>query len=205
MKAALIIMAKAPEPGFAKTRLIPALGAEGAAQLANRLLIHTMQTASHTHAFVQHELCLTPDRAQQAFDDRFSEQTSTWRIQLQGDGDLGQRMQRAFARALSEHDAAVLIGTDAPSLTAQQLDQAAHDLAHHEAVFVPATDGGYALIGLKQPMPELFNEMPWSTSAVMAVTQSRLQSIGALWHAYEPVHDIDEPADLIHLPHGWLT
>jgi uncharacterized protein len=205
MKVALIIMAKAPEPGFAKTRLIPVLGAEGAAELANRLLMHTMQTAAQTHAFVQHELCLTPDPGQQAFDAHFFEQTSTWHLQPQGDGDLGQRMQRAFARALSEHDAAVLIGTDAPSLTAQQLDQAAHDLAHHEAVFVPAIDGGYALIGLKQPMPELFNEMPWSTSTVMAATLSRLQTLGVLWHAYEPIHDIDEPADLIHLPHGWLT
>ncbi len=200
-RLALIIMAKAPEPGLAKTRLVPALGCEGAAGLAKQLLDHTLQTAGQTSLFDHRELCVTPCRHHPAF----SLAAPIFDLTEQGEGDLGVRMQRAFDRVLSHATAAIMIGTDAPALTADLLDQAATDLELHDAVVIPALDGGYTLIGLKQVMPELFTAIPWSTAEVMSITRTRLAARGASWHEYPHMADIDEPRDLIHVPAGWST
>jgi uncharacterized protein len=200
-RLALIIMAKAPEPGLAKTRLIPALGINGAARLAKQLLDHTLQTASQTTLFDHRELCVTPSLRHPAF----SQAESVFNLTDQSDGDLGARMQRAFDRVLSHARAAIMIGTDAPALTPDLLDQAAQDLEQHDAVFIPALDGGYTLIGLRQVMPELFTGVPWSTAEVMPTTRARLAARGASWHEYPHMADIDEPRDLIHVPAGWST
>ncbi len=195
----LIVMAKAPVPGFAKTRLIPALGADGAARLAQRLLEHTLHEA-HAARLGEIMLACAPDTTHAAF-------TAQRGVTLvaQGEGDLGARMQRAFEHAFAQGAERVLmIGTDAPTLDAAMLRRADDALANTDAVFVPAADGGYALIGLRRVLPVLFDDMPWSTSAVMAITRERL-SQAAMRHTELPVvHDIDEPADLTHLPAGWL-
>ncbi len=199
----LIVMAKAPVPGFAKTRLIPALGADGAARLAQRLLEHTLDEARDAR-LGEITLACAPDTTHAVF-------TAQRGVTLvaQGEGDLGARMQRAFEHAFAQGAERVLmIGTDAPALDAAMLRRADDALAHTanttDAVFVPAADGGYALIGLRRGLPALFNDMPWSTSAVMATTRERL-SHAAMRHVELPVvHDIDEPADLTHLPAGWL-
>lgn len=198
MTTALIVFAKAPRPGLAKTRLIPALGAEGAAQLAGRLLAHAWQQGAAARVDAA-ELCVSPDTNDPAFAPLGAPLT------LQGEGDLGERMHRAFQRVLAVHDAALLIGTDAPALTADRLREAAAVLEDAEAVFVPALDGGYALVGLRQPCEALFRNMRWSTSTVMAETRQRLQAEGLRWVELAPVNDIDEPADLVHVPRGWLT
>jgi glycosyltransferase A (GT-A) superfamily protein (DUF2064 family) len=99
----------------------------------------------------------------------------------------------------------LLIGTDAPALDAAMLREAAAVLEDFDAVFVPAHDGGYALVGLARPAPGLFDEMPWSTSRVMGQTRSRIARDGLRHRELAPVHDVDEPADLVHLPAGWLT
>ena len=123
----------------------------------------------------------------------------------QGEGDLGARMQRQFERAFAQGAARVIvIGTDAPALSAAVLRRAAEALADSDAVFVPAADGGYALIGLRRVLPALFEAMPWSTSAG---AWPRRASACRRRHAARraaAVHDIDEPADLTHLPAGWL-
>lgn len=199
LSTALVIMTKAPEAGLAKTRLIPALGKEGAAQLAERLLQHTIQTARQASVFNHLELCVTPHTDHPAF-----QATIGLTVTKQAPGDLGQRMHAAFCRALSLHNKVVMIGTDVPDLTAAMLDQAAADLDKHDAVFVPAVDGGYALIGLKQAWPALFTEMPWSTAHLMQTTRERLQALGLRWQEYEALADIDEPKDLIHLPEEFL-
>jgi len=206
-RAALVIMAKVPIPGQVKTRLIPALGADGAAALAERLLNHTVTTAQKTQAFAHVELCISPsvDHPNLKADKRALDVTP------QGEGDLGDRMQRAFERLLRNHDAVVMIGTDAPDMTAALLDRAASELIHSDAVFVPALDGGYTLIGLAKThahhLSRLFAGIPWSTGEVMAVTRDRLQSlateVGLKWHEYPPMADIDEPEDLVRLPAGW--
>ncbi len=196
----VIVMAKAPVAGYAKTRLMPALGAAGAAALATRLLHHAVAQARAALPG-QVELCVAPDLSHAAWDTY--RDAPDMMLSLQGEGDLGARMGRALDRALSLSSFALMIGTDAPLLDEAMLQQAAAALDTHDAVFVPAHDGGYALIGLRRPAPQLFTDMPWSTAVVMALTRERLHASG-LRHAELPaVHDIDEPTDLIHLPEDW--
>jgi rSAM/selenodomain-associated transferase 1 len=193
----VIVFAKAPVAGQAKTRLIPALGAEGAAQLAERLLGAALDHAVRA-GIGPVELCVTPPCTHAAF--IAATQRLPVSVTEQGDGDLGERMARAFDRVLATHDAAILIGTDAPALDAAYLCAAAHALRAHDAVFGPAVDGGYALVGLQRPQRGLFIGMRWSHDRVMAQTRERVAAL-ALRHAELPVlHDIDEPRDLIHLP-----
>ena len=199
MKPHVIVMAKAPVAGFAKTRLIPALGAEGAAALAARLLdAAVMQAAAFAHV----DLCCAPDTKHPAF--QHLGDTQGVMLSEQGDGDLGARMARAFERHLAQHGAALMIGTDAPAIDTAMLQRAAHALSDADAVFIPALDGGYALIGLRQPAPTLFSDMTWSTATVMAHTRERLRAAGLRHIELPTVADIDEPADLQHLPPGWL-
>jgi rSAM/selenodomain-associated transferase 1 len=202
VSTALIVMAKAPVAGRAKTRLIPALGAEGAADLAHRLLVHTLHEAAGLQA--DHtELCVSPDTRHPAFIQAVSRTHGELQLTLQGEGDLGDRMHRALERVLCVHARALLIGTDAPALTTYVLRLAEAALDDHDAVFVPAIDGGYALVGLTHPVPSLFHAMTWSTPRVMADTRLRARQSGVDWTELAPVHDIDEPADLVHLPGVW--
>ncbi|HEV7913082.1 MAG TPA: TIGR04282 family arsenosugar biosynthesis glycosyltransferase [Albitalea sp.] len=200
---ALIVMAKAPRPGFAKTRLLPALGADGAARLAERLLESAMATAVESRIGPV-TLCCDPDATHAAFVRLAARHAIT--PALQGDGDLGVRMQRALSQALREHRRAVLIGTDAPGIDAAYLRDAADALIDHDAVFGPATDGGYTLVGVSGEAPaSLFAGIAWSTAEVMAQTRARLGRLALRHVELRTLPDIDEPADLIHLPAGWLA
>ena len=193
----IIVFAKAPVAGSVKTRLIPALGAEGAADLARRMLDHTLRQAQASGAQAV-ELCMSPgskDLAWQSVTLPQSVEKSD-----QGQGDLGSRMNRAIERAFAQTPGPVLvIGTDCPALSAEHLAWAARQLDQHDAVLLPASDGGYVLIGLRAPCPGLFSDMAWSTSTVASETLRRMASLGLrVWRG--PVfHDIDEPSDLIHL------
>ena len=193
-------MAKAPVPGQAKTRLIPRLGPDGAARLAERMLRRAVEQAVDAR-IGSVELCCTPDASHPAF---VQLAHGGVRLSEQGDGDLGVRMSRAIASALQQQDAVIVIGTDTPALDAAVLRRARDALVDHDAVFAPAADGGYTLVGLRAPAPRLFDDIPWSTRQVMRVTRERIAAVG-LRHAELPtLHDIDEPADLQHLPAGWL-
>ena len=203
---AVIVFAKAPIPGFAKTRLMPALGAEGAARLAERMLVHAVQQAVAANLGPV-ELCAAPDTSHPVFA-RLGASLPV-ALHAQGPGDLGARMDRAFNRHLVRTAApslagALLIGTDAPGLDAALLRRAAKALSGHGAVFVPALDGGYALVGLRRPAPWLFDRMGWSTETVMADTRQRLADHGMSAVELPPLADIDEPADMVHVPQGWL-
>jgi rSAM/selenodomain-associated transferase 1 len=199
--ARLIVFAKAPVAGQAKTRLIPALGAAGAAALAARLLQHTLATAEAA-GFPALELCVSPDTTHPVFQAVAQQPHAMWTLTLQGEGDLGARMQRRLHAALATAGPALLIGTDAPSLDAAVLQAASAALAEHDAVFVPALDGGYALVGLARPAPQLFEGIAWSTEAVMAQTRERARAAGLRWVELPAVQDIDLPEDLVHLPPG---
>jgi rSAM/selenodomain-associated transferase 1 len=206
MSTALVIFAKAPVAGLAKTRLIPALGAQGAADVARRLLAHTLAQAAAalgddpSNGITALELCVTPDEGHPMLVEALNACAARVHLSPQGGGDLGERMHRTTTRALRTHERVLLIGTDAPALDAKHLRQAAHSLQTHDAVFVPATDGGYALVGLRRPAPELFADMPWSTPQVMALTRERARAAGLSWQELAPVSDVDEPDDLVHLP-----
>lgn len=201
MSTAVIVFAKAPVPGLAKTRLAPALGAQGAAALAERMLHHALAQAMAADVGPV-ELCAAPDATHPALQAAAAEHGV--RLTEQGTGNLGLRMHRALARSLMRHGRALLIGTDAPSLNATVLRQASSALQEHDAVFVPALDGGYALVGQRQADLRWFSDMRWSHDRVMEDTRERLRAAGVRWAELPPVADIDEPVDLRHLPPGWL-
>lgn len=197
----IVIMAKAPVAGYAKTRLIPALGAEGAARLAQRFLVEAV-TQALASGVGEVELCCAPNRHHPTF----AEIALPPGLALtdQGDGDLGARMARAINRRLGESTAVILIGTDAPALNADVLRCAHEALADHDAVFAPTLDGGYALVGLRRPAQPLFDAMPWSTDQVMALTRKRLLALGLRHVELTTLADVDEPGDLVHVPTDWL-
>lgn len=194
----IVVFAKAPLAGFAKTRLIPALGANGAATLARQMLIQTLDQALAAGAHSV-ELCMSPAPTDAAW--HGVALLPTIEQSAQGEGDLGERMCRAIDRALAHQQGPVLLmGTDCPALTAAHIAEAGLQLAHHDAVLVPVADGGYVLIGLRSPCPDLFTDMAWSTPEVASETLRRITSLGLRVWQGPVLHDIDEPADLQHLP-----
>ena len=201
--ARLVVFAKAPQAGQVKTRLTPALGAEGASALAHRMLAHVLQQALQANAGPV-ELCMSPPPGDAAWN-QIDIPAGVLRT-AQGEGDLGERMARAVRRVTAEVGLPVLLmGSDCPALTTDVLQAAARRLQTHDALLVPVADGGYVLIGLKSPCPALFSQMPWSTASVAAETLARMAALSfKVWRG-PLLHDIDEPADLAHLPAGFLS
>lgn len=193
----ILVFTKAPTPGRVKTRLIPALGAAGAARLARRMLEHTLKQALEADIGPV-ELCASP--ALSAPDWVGYPLPPGVQSSDQGEGDLGARMARASQRALALNDRVLLIGTDCPGLSALRLREAAAALDCNEAVIHPALDGGYPLLGLRTFHPSLFTDMPWSTPTVADLTLARMQALEWCVWVGDELADIDEPADLIHLP-----
>lgn len=192
--AALLVFARAPLPGRAKTRLIPRLGEAGAARLQARLTAHTLRTA-RAAGFATVELHATPSRTHGLFalyGARFQVE-----VKNQKGSDLGERMHNALARALRRHRAVILIGTDCPALEPRDLRRAARLLRGScDAVIAPAEDGGYALIGMRKVSAELFSGILWSGPDVYAETAKKLALAGYRWRALRTVWDLDRPADL---------
>lgn len=189
----IIIIAKEPRPGFAKTRLIPALGVEGAAILADRLLRHTLTEALAADTGSV-ELCVTPDPDASYWQDL--EALRNFQLSAQADGDLGARLAAAAQRAMTGKTPVILIGSDCPALDRHQLQQMAKALQTEDACLCPVADGGYALLGLQRFAASLFTDIPWSTDQVAALTRQRLQQLGWSWYESAPLRDIDEPEDL---------
>jgi rSAM/selenodomain-associated transferase 1 len=200
----LVVFAKAPLAGMAKTRLIPALGAEGAAQLARRMLDHALAQAFQAQAGPV-ELCMSPGPDDAAW--QCVALPGAVLRTAQGDGDLGERMARTVHRVTTEPQGQpiLLMGTDCPGLTAALIVEAARHLTRHDAVLVPVADGGYVLLGVRADCPEIFRDMAWSTSVVAAETLRRLAALGLNVWAGPTLHDIDEPADLRHRPPEWMN
>ncbi|MFZ2288197.1 MAG: TIGR04282 family arsenosugar biosynthesis glycosyltransferase [Halopseudomonas yangmingensis] len=185
----LLIFAKAPVPGQVKTRLIPALGAEGACALYLRLLEHCLQQTADWSG--PRLLYCAPDTQHPALQRLTTQHGLQLRVQ-QGE-DLGQRM----GNALAQHpEGALLIGSDCPDLGCQHLQAAAEALRQHDCAILPSKDGGYVLIGLRRPHAAPFADMQWSHPQVLADTRLRLQQAGlSLWLG-ETLWDLDEPEDL---------
>jgi rSAM/selenodomain-associated transferase 2/rSAM/selenodomain-associated transferase 1 len=192
----LILFMRAPAAGRVKTRLIPALGAEGAAELHRRLVLRTLRTAAEFCARASVDLELRFDGAG---DEALRHWLGDgWRLRAQCEGDLGARMADAFAAAFGEGvRAAAIIGSDAPGLAPAHLAGAFEALANAPVVFGPAVDGGYYLIGLARPMPALFRGVPWGADTVLADSLRILEREGAAKPALlEPLADVDRPEDL---------
>lgn len=200
ISCSILVFAKAPVPGRVKTRLVSALGERGAAQLHRQLVRRTLRTAIAA-ATGPVELWCAPD----ASDPFFSACALEFGLKLrdQGEGGLGTRMARALEAALAERASALLIGSDCPGFTVDYLRNAAAacDGGKH-AVFGPAEDGGYALIGLAcPPSAALFENMPWGTATVMHETRRRLEGLGWRWVELAALWDVDRPEDLPRLRH----
>ena len=196
----IILFAKFPAQGMAKTRLQPALGIEGAAQVARRLLLHSIEQAVATGFTV--ELCVSPAPTHPCWQALNLPDSLQW--SAQAEGDLGLRMLTASQQALARFEHVILIGTDCPSLTTIRIRQAAQQLETQDSVMIPAFDGGYVLFGFKQVAARLFSNIEWSTASVAKVTQQRLAELSWSVKLLAPLPDIDEPEDLCYLPNGWL-
>jgi rSAM/selenodomain-associated transferase 1 len=197
-RSQIAVLARAPVAGRAKTRLIPLLGAAGAAQLQARLIELTLAKAltvpeCAVHLWLDGDPAALPPAAQQVA------------VHRQEGADLGARMAHAFAQTLRLARPTILIGTDCPALTAGHLRHALACLADHDVVVQPATDGGYVLIGLNAPQPRLFADIPWGGPQVMAVTQQRIDALGLRCARPEPLPDLDLPEDYRHaVAQGWI-
>jgi rSAM/selenodomain-associated transferase 1 len=188
---AVAVLAKAPLAGFAKTRLIPVLGAQGAALLQARLIAHAVETAGAA-AIGPVTLWATPDESHPVLQAIADECAVT--LVRQRDGDLGARMLAALEAA---NGPTLVIGTDCPALTSDHVRAAADILrSGSDAVVIPAEDGGYVLIGMRAAQPALFSDMRWSTAGVMAETRRRLQRLAMGWREPVTLWDVDLPADL---------
>jgi rSAM/selenodomain-associated transferase 1 len=187
------VFARAPQPGAAKTRLIPALGAAGAARLQRRLILNALNVAA---GFAADDVTLwcAPDTSHRFF--RALQTCRGLRVCSQVGSDLGKRMANTF----SPPGPTLLIGTDCPAITAGHLARAAK-LLHtgHDAVFIPAEDGGYVLVGLRRAQPRLFEDIEWGSERVMAQTRQRLTELGLHWAEPATLWDLDRPADLARL------
>jgi len=196
----IAVLTKAPEPGRVKTRLAMMLGVEGAARLHERFVVHTV-TAAVVAATGPITIWASPDETHPLF------QGLARRFPLvlkrQPEGDLGARMHAAIAAA---RQPTIIIGTDCPVLTPLHLRDAAAALcAGADAVIYPADDGGYVLIGLRRPVPELFANIPWSTDGVMLATRRRLRQLDLSWREPGQLWDVDRPSDVMRMRREGLS
>lgn len=194
----LIIFTRYPEPGRTKTRLIPALGPEGAAQLHRQMAEKMMRTA-------QELAKLQPVSIEIQYTGSDLQLMQNWlgldlTYQLQGTGDLGDRIIQAFQVAfMAGKSSVVIIGTDCPDLSCDILSQAFEMLQHQDVVIGPAQDGGYYLIGLSRLIPELFQGINWGTAEVLQQTITICQDLNCSVAYLPQLSDIDRPEDLIKL------
>jgi rSAM/selenodomain-associated transferase 1 len=187
LDVAVLVFARAPAAGRAKRRLVPRLGAAGAARLHLQLMRRALRTAAaagcgpvELHLAARHALFRG--------------------ARLQRGADLGERMHRALAAALRRHRGAILIGSDCPGLLPADLRRAARLLAGGcDVVLNPAEDGGYVLIGARRVTAALFDGVEWGTGGVYAATAERLAAAGYRWRALRTLWDVDRPADLARL------
>jgi rSAM/selenodomain-associated transferase 1 len=190
----IAIFARAPVAGYAKTRLIPLLGPQGAADLQAVLVRRTVEMATRS-PLRPISLWCAPDQSHDLFASLSQEFTIDTHQQI--GSNLGARMLHSF-EALTQKGPVILIGTDCPALAAEHLVHCSSALRDGaDAAFIPAEDGGYALIGLKRPVPQLFEDMPWGTNEVMSRTRDRLRELRLdVFEAHE-IWDIDTPADFL--------
>ncbi len=190
-------MTRLPEAGRVKTRLIPALGPEGAAALHGALLRKTLHMANgHARQSVVEVEVRFTGGASAAVESLGTEPMAIWREQ-QGT-DLGDRMYVAIEAALKEGATAVIvIGTDCPDLSPEVLNRAWHSLDRCDLVLGPADDGGYYLIGMKQAEAKLFDGVDWGTAQVLRQTQDRCRELKKTFALLPMLSDVDEPENLI--------
>ena len=202
MPERLIVFTRFPEPGKTKTRLIPALGAKGAARLQRQMTEHILATA----AKASDRPGLTTEVRHEGGDTGLMQEWlgSQFSYRPQGPGDLGRRMALAFEEAFRDSKkAAVIVGSDIPGISADIIQQAFEGLQKNDLVLGPANDGGYYLIGMKNTIPaetygRLFEGINWGTGEVLSQTSQTARELGLRLILLESLGDVDRPADLHH-------
>jgi hypothetical protein len=203
----LLIFTRFPVPGRTKTRLIPALGPGGAANLQRQLTEHVVKIATQLS---QHQ----PIAVALVYTGGTEIQMRQWlgldlTYVCQGEGNLGDRLQGAFQTAFAQgNEKVIVIGIDCPFITGELLQTAFDSLDTHEAVIGPALDGGYYLLGLTAPRPQYFQQIDWGTVQVYDQTLAKIEHTGDRHQVLPPLPDIDRPPDLAHLPpqfSHWLS
>lgn len=193
---AILIFAKAPIPGTVKTRLIPALGAAGAAMLHTALAERVITTACATGFDVV--LCGAPDVSHGFFEDCADEFDVDLAEQCSSD-NLGERMLHSLNEALAEWPRVLLVGADCAAFNKKHLLEAAAKLADNDVVITPADDGGYVLIGANKTRPTMFNNVDWGTDKVLAQQREALTACRFVWHEMPTLWDVDRPDDMARL------
>jgi hypothetical protein len=191
----LIVFTRYPEPGESKTRLIPALGPRGAADLHRKMTEHTLSWARRWKERCAGSLeVYFTGRNEESFQEWLGPDLS---YRPQPEGDLGGRMDEAFHQAFREGaEKVVIVGTDCPGLSEDLAQDAFAGLDQGDAALGPAKDGGYYLIGLRRPVEELFRGIPWGTTEVLAKTLAAAQRLGLRVSLLETLDDVDRPEDL---------
>ena len=186
----LVVFVKAPRPGLVKTRLAAVLGQKAASAAYCKLVEKLLEQLAPLDEV---ELCFAPDDAEAELRPWLRR---GWTLVPQGQGDLGARLHRAFeSEFLAGAESVVAIGSDCPEVTVEDIESAWQALRSHDVVLGPASDGGYWLIGLKQPDPRLFDGMAWSTETVLAQTMERCRSAGLCVNLLRQLDDIDTEED----------
>jgi rSAM/selenodomain-associated transferase 1 len=192
MDNALIIFVKNPVHGKVKTRLAAAIGNDKALDIYLHLVTHTLKAivnaAADRYIYFSDEI-----------DDSIGQKTTAFKRAVQSGADLGERMKNAFCDVLNtSYHKVLIIGTDCPGISPEILEQAFDQLNDADIVIGPAADGGYYLLGMKALHPQLFDNIEWSTSAVLQTTVERCTQNNLRYQLLEELNDIDEEKDLMH-------
>lgn len=197
-KESLIIFTRYPQTGKTKTRLIPALGEEGAAQLQKKLTEYTLKEADQLAVNIR-----------VYFSDGNENLMANWlgnsyQYYRQSNGNLGDRLIAALKESFTEEiEKIVIIGIDCPDLNADLIQQAFQALSTQDLVLGKAEDGGYYLIGLRGFYPELFQGIDWGTHLVLQQTVALAEAIGLTINYLPMLNDIDTPEDLERVTLPW--
>lgn len=199
-RRAILVFARAPQPGRVKTRLAAAVGDRAALRIYTRLAKHTL---AEVRAFAAEDVAIRVHYAPADAGEAVRVWLGDGPVYLpQADGDLGMRMKDAFARAFAEGaEQVVIVGSDLPAVSASLLRRAFELLDAHPAVIGPARDGGYYLLGLRRMVDGIFDGIEWSTPHVLRTTLERFSAAGVEPAALEELADVDTVDDL---PAGWL-
>jgi len=193
IKGALLVFTRAPVPGQTKTRLIPLLGVQGAAEFHETVLSDTLANAKAS-IFETVEIWCEPDTNHSFLQQCNLDFSSA--LQIQYGNNLGEKMHHATNKALLTNNFVVLIGSDCPEISTDILNQSYQALFNGiDAVLGPSCDGGYYLIGLKKPNPDIFRDMSWGKSDIAKKTRTILNRQGLDYVELEELADIDTPDD----------
>ncbi len=189
VSSCIVVFGREPVPGLVKTRLAGTVGADAASRIYRELLLWTLETAHATDVPVVLSLAAPPTRAWQP--------PSGLEVEIQPRGDLGTRMLRTFGRRFGEgFEKALIIGSDCPGLGVRHLVAGIEALDDARVVLGPARDGGYWLIGQRDPQTDCFSGVPWSTDRTLAATRQRLRELDLTWAELDQLDDVDTEADL---------